>query len=280
MREPSGPPAALADLPGRYVGTELDLFQHVVRWKSYFARQIRPFLQGDVLEVGAGFGGTTAALHVPGVARWLCLEPDVELCRTLEQRRAAGLLPATVEWRQGTLDVLDPGEHFDAVLYIDVLEHIADDRRELSLAAARIRPGGRLIVLAPAHSWLFSPFDAAIGHHRRYDRRSLRAVAPPDLRQERLRYLDSVGVLASLANRLWMKRGMPSAGQLKVWDRFLVPCSTLLDPLVCYRLGKSLLGVWQRPSGEAHAPLSAPRAPLSAPRVLPSAPDAPPRDPG
>ena len=40
---------------------------------------------------------------------------------------------------------------FDAILYIDVLEHIEDDRAEMARAAARLKPGGALIVLAPAH---------------------------------------------------------------------------------------------------------------------------------
>ena len=52
-------------------------------------------------------------------------------------------------------------------------------------------------MLSPAHQRLFSPFDAAIGHFRRYSRSMLRGISPPDLRLERLRYLDSVGLTAS-----------------------------------------------------------------------------------
>ena len=66
------------------------------------------------------------------------------------------------------------------------LEHIEDDREGLKLAAAHLRPGGRTIVLSPAHQWLFTPFDAAIGHFRRYNRSMLRSISPPELRIERL----------------------------------------------------------------------------------------------
>ena len=89
------------------------------------------------------------------------------------------LLPRTVELLTGTIaDILDRPQRFDAVLYIDVLEHIEDDRGELERATRLLREGGYLIVLSPAHQWLFSPFDEAIGHFRRYDRRSLGALQP------------------------------------------------------------------------------------------------------
>jgi len=60
-----------------------------------------------------------------------------------------------------------------------------------------------------------------------------------------MRYLDSAGLLASLGNRLLLRQAMPSAAQLRIWDSCLVPVSRGLDRLLGYRLGKSILGVWQ-----------------------------------
>jgi hypothetical protein len=146
---------------------------------------------------------------------------------------------------------LNPTEQFDAILYIDVLEHIADDADEMRRAAAHLREGGRCIVLSPAHQWLFSEFDAAIGHHRRYSRKSLKAAGKgvDSLRLERLCYLDSCGLLASTANRLLLRQSMPGLRQILFWDRFLVRGSRLLDPLLFYGAGKSVLGVWTRREG-------------------------------
>jgi hypothetical protein len=62
----------------------------------------------------------------------------------------------------GTIDsVTANGELFDSVLCIDVLEHIGNRA---------------LIVLAPAFNILFSPFDQALGHFRRYTRPQLKAL--------------------------------------------------------------------------------------------------------
>ena len=231
-----------------YVGSELDLFAAAVHWKSYVRRQVLPHLGRDVLEVGAGHGGTTRVLCDGRADRWLCLEPDASLADRLRAAIGDGELPDCCRMRIGTLADLDDRDRFDTILYMDVLEHIEDDGGELALAADRLRPGGRLIVLSPAHQWLFTPFDAAIGHYRRYTRRTLAAAAPAALQPVRLAYLDAAGMLASLGNRLVLKSAMPNKGQIAVWDRFLVPCSRWVDPMLGYALGKSVLGVWRKPS--------------------------------
>jgi SAM-dependent methyltransferase len=229
-----------------YVGSELELFAHVTNWKSYFASRIRPHLGDEVLEVGAGLGGTTKILCTGPHQRWLCLEPDSQLVATLQNAITAGELPACCQPRTGTLADLDDGERFASILYIDVLEHIPDDRAELAHAAEHLKPGGKLIVLSPAHQWLFTPFDQAIGHFRRYNKKMLAAAAPASVETVRLSYLDSVGMLASMGNRYVLGSGMPTRRQLWVWDKLMVPISRLIDPLMFYSIGKSILGVWQK----------------------------------
>lgn len=239
-----------------YIGSELELFAAATVWKAYFRRHIEAYLGDDVLEVGAGLGGTTKLLCRPGNRRgaWVCLEPDAELARGLDLAIARGELPGRCRVIVGTLDQVPPDSRFDTVIYVDVLEHIADDQGELVRAAACLRPGGHLVVLGPAHRWLFSPFDAAIGHHRRYTKAMLRALTPEGLILVCSRYLDSIGLLASLGNRLFLRRSLPGPGQIAFWDKVLVRCSRLVDPLLGYSLGKSVLGVWQEPlSSESNA---------------------------
>ncbi len=229
-----------------YVGTELDLFAAAVNWKSYVRRQVQRYLGRHVLEVGAGSGNTTRVLCHGGVDRWLALEPDSSLADRLIASIDAGLLPEYCRMQIGTLADLGEQDRFDTILYMDVLEHIADDRAELAAAALHLETGGHLIVLVPAHQWLFTPFDQAIGHHRRYTNQTLRAVAPDGLALVRLVYLDAIGMLASLGNRLALRSSMPSQRQIAVWDRLMVPLSRLIDPLLGYSLGKSVLAVWRK----------------------------------
>jgi SAM-dependent methyltransferase len=219
----------------QYVGSELALFEKARNWKAYWRSAIAPFVDGDVLEAGAGIGANMLQLRGLPHSRLIALEPDASLAEKIVDAD---------EVLTGTLADVPKGRWFDTILYIDVLEHIEDDRGELRRAALHLKPGGRIVVLAPAHPFLYTAFDAAIGHFRRYTRDALRATAPPELSLKKLVYLDSVGVLASLGNRLLLRSSMPTESQILAWDRFLVPLSRAIDPLLAGRAGKSVLGVW------------------------------------
>jgi SAM-dependent methyltransferase len=221
-----------------YAGGELALFEKARCWKRYWRARIAPFVRGDVLEVGAGIGANTQVLADLPYRRWFCLEPDPALASQI------ALPTGRHDLIIGDIGDLDPQRKFDTILYIDVLEHIEDDRAELARAAAHLAPDGNIIVLAPAHGCLYTAFDRAIGHFRRYTSHALRAIAPPRLRERKLLYLDSCGALASLGNRLLLRSAMPNERQILIWDRLLVPCSRWLDPLLLHKAGKSVLAVW------------------------------------
>ena len=230
----------------RYSGDDLEIFQHAKNWKRYLQRQIAPYLGSRVLEVGAGIGGTTTEFFTNETYLWVCLEPNATLAKRLEDRISDGSLPAACEVRHGSLGELEPDMEFDTVLYIDVLEHIEDDRGEVYLAATKLSADGHLIVLSPAHQWVYSALDTEVGHFRRYSRSTLTALLPEETKPVRVRYLDSVGLLASLANRLVFKAALPTLRQILFWDRFMVPFSRVIDPLLTYRVGKSILAVWKK----------------------------------
>src|SRR6185503_35399 len=179
-----------------YVGGELELFAEAQHWKRYWIASLREYIRGSVLEVGAGIGANTLLLRDGSEPRWVCLEPDPKLASTLEENMAASSVCRTCEVRTSTVESLAATETFDTILYIDVLEHIDDDRGELRRAARHLNPGGAIIVLSPAHGWLFSEFDRAIGHCRRYTTRMLTALTPPAVEVSRSFYLDSVGLFA------------------------------------------------------------------------------------
>jgi SAM-dependent methyltransferase len=228
-----------------YLGEELALFEQARQWKRYWTGLIHPYMRGEILEVGAGTGSTLPYLYRDVYQRWVCLEPDHTLLQQLRSRiQAAGWAHCTV--RQDVLGALPPDELFDAILYIDVLEHIKEDRQEMQQAATHLKPGGNLIILSPAYQWLFSPFDARIGHYRRYTKRSLESLMPAPLAPVMVRHIDSWGMVASLANAMLLRQSLPTPGQLRFWDSVLVPLSRFTDAFMGYQVGKSVLGVWRR----------------------------------
>lgn len=225
-----------------YSGNELETFVFAKSWRNYWIGMIREFLGSEVLEVGAGLGTITKAMYSPDMS-WVALEPDRAMCDTLKSD--LGRCYPEIEVCHSTLSQYGEKRSFDSILYTDVLEHIENDREEVTLAASRLKPEGYLVILVPAHQSLYSPFDQAIGHFRRYNRKSLDALRPYFMVQVMSRYLDSGGFFLSWANSKFLEQSAPTAAQVKIWYSFVVPISRTVDRMFGFRFGKSLLVIWQ-----------------------------------
>ena len=229
-----------------YIGNELDLFEQATVWKNYYGSFFKRLLNGKVLEVGAGIGGTTSTLCDSTQEKWICLEPDPVLYSRLEKKINDHELPVCCSALKGTTADLPDSEKFNAILYIDVIEHIENDAEELNRAKNLLADNGYLIVLVPAHQFLYNEFDKAIGHYRRYNKGMLAAAAPKELQMKRIRYLDSFGLVASLMNKYFLKQDYPTSKQIRFWNRFIIPVSKPFDFVLNYNAGKTVVGVWQK----------------------------------
>ena len=118
----------------------------------------------EVLEHGCGTGFVLAELQrlFPN-AQVTGADPFAEGL-ALARRRFAGPLIQT--------DLIGAGfrEQFDLIGLFDVLEHLDDDIAILRAIREQLRPSGRLLLTVPAHMALWSDYDLASGHRRRYSR--------------------------------------------------------------------------------------------------------------
>ena len=229
-----------------YPGQELEFFEKALNWKTYFSSILKPFIGNYVLEVGSGIGATTTLLNDGHTKQWMLLEPDEQLNKILQAKIDSNPHFANCILKKATIHDLNSDENFDTIIYIDVLEHIKDDKEEMQRAASLLKPNGHLLILSPAYEFLFSPFDKAIGHYRRYNSSTLTAVIPSQLKKLSIRYLDSVGYFASLANKLALKQNYPTEKQIRIWDRWMIPVSKVTDKIFFHSFGKSILGIWRK----------------------------------
>ena len=135
-------------------------FWHRIRFELV-ASHLRDRPTTAVLDVGAGSGLLGEHLRTSGV-RYRFSESSPALAAGLEARFGAA-----------AHDDGGPLTSDTVVTLLDVIEHVEDDAGLLTALAARMRPGAGLIVTVPALGWLFSSWDADLGHHRRYGRRAV-----------------------------------------------------------------------------------------------------------
>lgn len=233
---------------GYYLLQSLRRSRAVNRWiYQHFARHVG----SRVLETGCGIGNFTEFL-LPA-ERLVCMDAD-EFYAEMTSLRFGHLENVCV--RHG--DLCDPAlhpllaaENCDTIVCHNLLEHRQDDAAVLKSLCDVLAPGGRLVILVPAHGWLYGPCDQSLGHRRRYTAQGLRRLLEPTgLQILHLQEFNRVGAWGWWINKA-LGRANISAGQIRLF-RWLLPLVRVVD--AC-RLGPglSLLAIVRKPATEETA---------------------------
>ena len=163
-------------------------------------RMLRPSSGGKarVADLGCGCGMMLHVLeHDYDVIGVDSSDQAIEFARQRGVRVVAGSFPEQIPLEKGA---------FDAVLMLDVLEHLDDDAAAVNSAAALLRPGGIIIATVPAYQWLWSKRDEHHHHRRRYAKARFRCLfGGPGLKLEMLSYLNTFLFPLAAAARLASK---------------------------------------------------------------------------
>jgi SAM-dependent methyltransferase len=155
-------------------------------------------------------------------------------------------------------------EEFDALLALDVIEHIEEDEVALGAMLAALRPGGALVLSVPQHPWLWTEIDAWSGHKRRYRRPELVArLRGAGFQVEMVTSFATLILPLLVLARKRRRRTFDPLAELRIDPRvnsLLRLLSTFERGLIFagVRLpaGGSLLAVARRPPGSPVEPLS------------------------
>ena len=135
----------------------------------------------------------------------------------------------------------------DSVVSVNVLEHVEDDVEELAMMHTVLRSGGHLCLWVPAVPALYSRFDRALGHHRRYRKSELaRKLLAAGFDTLQLNYRDVVGMVAWFLCCRILGQELTRA-RVGLYDRFVVPVTSVVGRWVRPPIGKNLVAVARRP---------------------------------
>lgn len=220
----------------------LEDLSEAVNYRAWLVELTRPHLGRRAIEIGSGTGDYAVAYADAGVAI-TASEADPTRLAGLRARFAAD---ERVEVRELTVP-LDVDADYDAVVALNVLEHIPDDVAALRSFARLVRPGGDVVLVVPAFPIGMSKFDRAIGHQRRYRKHSLRqAIESAGLHVEVLRHVNGPGLVAWIVG-MRLLRMKPGAGPvLRIWDGRVIPRIRRREQRKEPRFGQSILAVARR----------------------------------
>jgi len=223
-----------------YPGTELDNFDKATFWRKYIYSKIKKFIKGDVLEVGAGIGSFTN--NYKHIANKLTLsEVDPHNLEVIKKKFSETKFHFTSKFTK------DLNEKFDTIMYLNVLEHIKNDKNEISHAFKKLNKDGFLIILVPAHNELYSKFDEAVGHFKRYEMNFFKKIEIENSITHKLIYLDAMGYFLYYLNKFFFKEEVyPSKLKILIWDKFFTPITFILDKVLMHTFGKNILYIIQK----------------------------------
>jgi SAM-dependent methyltransferase len=200
------------------------------RFTEWMADVIRPFVGQNVLEIGAGTGNLTAQL-IPRVIYWATdINPLYLMYLENVGRNRPYMRVAFTDAEKR--ESYPQGQHFDTVICLNVVEHLADDCGALLNIRSILEPGGRAIILVPCGPGLYGTLDEVLGHQRRYTRQSLEAlIKKAGFSLENLLEFNRVGVIAWWLNGRVLRSRTFGLAQIKTLN-LLTPIFRTVDKVL------------------------------------------------
>jgi 2-polyprenyl-3-methyl-5-hydroxy-6-metoxy-1,4-benzoquinol methylase len=201
-------------------------------------------LRADDLLVDAGCGTGIFLEEMAAQCRVLGLDDHAESIELARPRLTA--VGGTV--LQTSLEHIDLPDGCAAVAtLLDVLEHVDDDNAVLREITRLVRPGGLVVITVPALRWLWSDWDVALHHRRRYHRADLRALCRiPGAEVLHCAYINSAALPAVALVRAWRKLRPPRPGAERAEDRVPHP---ILNHLLYHAMVSPACWRWFQPPG-------------------------------
>ena len=222
---------------------ELEFFDAAKNWRKYQFKNILKYINSSVLEIGPGTGHNVQ-YYKNRASQITLLETNKNLANSLKSKfdedKKIIVLNTDIHIQEKT---------FDTIMYMDVLEHIEDDKKEVNKALKHLNSGGNLIFFVPAYQFLYSDFDKSIGHIKRYNKQFFLSLKENEnISIVELKYFDSIGFFFAVLNKLFNKNKKESIGLgVKIWDKLMF-LSRIMDLIFLNKFGKSLFCIMKKNS--------------------------------
>lgn len=230
-----------------YDGRDLEAMSFARRYHRWILEIFEPYLGTRLVEVGAGVGSfSELLLERPSCESLALVEPSRAMYARLTERLAALHTPVRLlTFNAAFTEVaaaIKAEQKPDSIIYVNVMEHIADDDAELRDVHRSLAPGGRVFIFAPALPWLYGSFDRLIRHRRRYTRTELEnKCRAAGFRVVKSHYFDFAGIIPWWVKYRLFKSEAMEAGAVEFYDRFIVPIVKTVERNIRPPVGKNVV---------------------------------------
>lgn len=228
----------------------LEVIAAADKFNKWMYDEIRPYLQGEVLEIGCGIGNISTFVLKDGFSTTLS-DYNNHYTTLIEKKFAhysnlKNILCIDLQDASFKQNYQSYSQSFDSIFLLNVIEHLAFDNEAIINCKFLLKPGGNLILLAPSYQWLYCKFDKNLGHYRRYTKSSLAFLfASNNMNTLIKKHFNMAGIMGWLLYGKLLQQQQLKAGNMRLFNQ-LVPLFKLID-ICSFRLaGLSVIVVGKK----------------------------------
>lgn len=224
----------------------LEAVSEAVHFNRWMYEQVRPWMQGTILEVGSGIGNISE-FFIREHAQITLSDIRENYCRALGKKfDGSAVLQMDLVDAEFETKYAAWASAFDGVFALNVVEHIEDHQTALKNIRFLLKPGGRVLILVPAWQVLYNKIDKGLFHYRRYTKRSLNTVLlSAGLTIEKTWMFNALGIPAWITGGLLFREKELKKGQMNAYDK-LIPFARFIDTITFRQLGLSVISVGRK----------------------------------
>lgn len=216
-------------------------------FNRWMFESIQPFIKGNILEIGSGLGNISSYLiqdqrqvTLSDVQKFYCdfLINNFKTSSYVKDILQLDLVAVDFDKTYGHLF-----NQFDTAFALNVIEHIQEDSVAITNLKKFLKPGGKMLILVPAHPQLYNSIDHFLQHFKRYKKEELELLLSKcGLKIERSFFFNSLGIVAWWLSGAIFKNKKIKNKQMNAYD-YLVPLARILDKISGKRIGLSVISV-------------------------------------
>jgi 2-polyprenyl-3-methyl-5-hydroxy-6-metoxy-1,4-benzoquinol methylase len=214
------------------------------KFNKWIYHSFSKHLHGEILEIGSGIGNIskyviadkhriTLSDYNPEYFNWL--KKYFTSYENVKEVLQIDLLHSDFMNKYGSSK-----EKYDCIILLNVIEHLQDDSMAIQNCLFLMKPGARLIVLAPAYQWLYCNLDKQLGHFRRYTLHSMiRLFLNYNIEISEKKYSNFLGICGWIVfGKILGKKLL--GGEVSVFNKS-VPLAKMIDRIIINRAGLSVI---------------------------------------
>jgi len=210
---------------------------------------IKPHLKGNILELGSGIGTYSEKVSKDFKKNTIILSDiDQEYVHSLKKKFYLNkkVIVEKIDLNDRS-DLKNINQKINTVFALNVLEHVKNDVEALNNIYDTLEPGGRLIILVPAHKFLYNCIDKALGHYRRYSKGMMKTkVKQTKFRIGKMFYFNFAAIIGWYINGNLLGRSVVNEGAMSLFNK-LVPILKFIEKYILFRkFGVSLIVVLKK----------------------------------